>query len=75
MKKVPLWGAILLEFMLIVCHDYFEKPDIWYVIGINAIFIIYAIAKTIYEYNEYKNFLNSKDLKNVKYKKEDKERF
>lgn len=49
MKKVPLWCAILFEIALIWCHDYFEQPYIWYVIGINGAFIIHAIFRIIYE--------------------------
>lgn len=49
MHKVPLLIAIIFEVILIFCHDYFEQPEIWYVIGINGIFIIYSIFQIIYE--------------------------
>lgn len=67
MRRIPLWGAILLEIGLIYLNIEAQSEEVWITIAINGAFILYAIGKILYVYSE--DYDERKEQKSLEYNK------
>jgi len=66
MHRIPLWGAIIIEVLLIFLaiggntDEYIiDQEKIWTMIGINFVLILIPIVKRIYSNSQEKEYTNS----------------